>query len=86
MKAFSHLREELERRKQAGTATRLCELSSAQGAEVQWGEKRCIQLSSNNYLGLASHPRLKAAASEAVEQWGGGNGLGPNDCGNVYFA
>jgi len=36
--------------------------------------KEVINLSSNNYLGLANHPRLKKAAIEAVEKYGVGAG------------
>lgn len=38
------------------------------------GKPDVINLSSNNYLGLANHPKLKAAAIAAVEQWGAGAG------------
>jgi glycine C-acetyltransferase len=36
--------------------------------------KRVINLSSNNYLGLTTHPRLKEAMIRATEQWGAGSG------------
>lgn len=38
------------------------------------GRTNVINLSSNNYLGLANHPKLKEAAIRAVEQWGAGAG------------
>ena len=38
------------------------------------GRPNIINLSSNNYLGLANHPKLKAAATKAVEEWGAGAG------------
>ena len=38
------------------------------------GKTDVINLSSNNYLGLANHPNLKAAAIAAVEKWGAGAG------------
>jgi glycine C-acetyltransferase len=38
------------------------------------GRPNVVNLSSNNYLGLANHPRLKEAAIRAVEQWGAGAG------------
>lgn len=38
------------------------------------GKENVINLSSNNYLGLANHPKLKEAAIAAVEQWGAGAG------------
>jgi len=49
-------------------------LSSAQAAEVVVDGKALINLSSNNYLGLATHPRLKEAAIRAVQEFGAGSG------------
>jgi len=49
------------------------ELKSVNGAPAEWVEimgKRLFNLSSNNYLGIAAHPLLKAAASQAVQQLG----------------
>jgi len=36
--------------------------------------QKTVNLSSNNYLGLANHPRVKQAAMEAVEKYGAGTG------------
>src|SRR6186997_3611477 len=49
-------------------------MSSAQGPIVSVDEKRLISLSSNDYLGLTHHPRLKAAALAAVQEFGVGSG------------
>jgi glycine C-acetyltransferase len=38
------------------------------------GRPNIVNLSSNNYLGLANHPKLKQAAIQAVEEWGAGAG------------
>ena len=38
------------------------------------GKSDVINLSSNNYLGLANHPKLKEASTQAVEKWGAGAG------------
>lgn len=49
-------------------------LDSAAGGRVTMDGKDVINLSSNNYLGLANHPKVVAAALEAVERWGVGAG------------
>jgi glycine C-acetyltransferase len=49
-------------------------MSSAQGPIVSLDERRVISLSSNDYLGLSHHPRMRAAALEAVRQFGAGSG------------
>jgi 8-amino-7-oxononanoate synthase len=50
------------------------EIGSGVDAEVTVDGRRMIMLGSNNYLGLASHPRVKAAAVRAVETYGAGTG------------
>ncbi len=49
-------------------------MSSAQGPIVSIDDRRVISLSSNDYLGLTHHPRLKAAALDAVREFGVGSG------------
>jgi glycine C-acetyltransferase len=49
-------------------------MSSAQGPVVSLEGQRVISLSSNDYLGLSHHPRMKRAAIEAVERFGAGSG------------
>ena len=49
-------------------------MSSAQGPIVSLDDRRVISLSSNDYLGLSHHPRMKRAAIEAVKQFGTGSG------------
>ena len=49
-------------------------LNSRQGVEVIIDGKPCINFSSNNYLGLTSHPQLIAAAKKAIDDYGVGTG------------
>jgi len=65
---------ELAALEEAGLRRRLRALASASGAEVELDGRRVLLLSSNNYLGLATHPALRAAAAAAVERWGCGAG------------
>lgn len=41
------------------------------------GERRMIMLASNNYLGLASHPKVIEAACQAAAMYGAGSGSSP---------
>lgn len=74
MKEFTYLQDELETMKQQGTHQTLKEIDSKQSSTVTLNEQPVIQLSSNNYLGLTSHPRLMKAAKEAIDQFGAGTG------------
>lgn len=49
-------------------------LNSPAGGRVMMGGKEVVNLSSNNYLGLANHPKVVAAAHEAIDRWGVGAG------------
>src|SRR4029079_6765848 len=49
-------------------------MSSAQGPIVSVDGRRVVSLSSNDYLGLTHHPRLREAALAAVRDFGGGSG------------
>jgi glycine C-acetyltransferase len=49
-------------------------MSSAQGPIVSIDDRRVISLSSNDYLGLTHHPRLREAALAAVRDFGVGSG------------
>jgi glycine C-acetyltransferase len=49
-------------------------MSSAQGPVVSVDDERVISLSSNDYLGLTHHPRLREAALQAVREFGVGSG------------
>ena len=68
------LAEELAAKKARHLCREMHEIDSAQAAHVTVGGVEKLLLASNNYLGLADHPRLKRAAQEAVERYGCGSG------------
>ncbi|MGQ9648997.1 MAG: 8-amino-7-oxononanoate synthase [Phycisphaerae bacterium] len=49
-------------------------LESGQGAYVTVAGRRLVNLASNDYLGLAAHPRVLRAVKEAIDRWGWGAG------------
>lgn len=60
------LQEQLERLEESGRLRTLQPVEGAQQPVLRRGDKRLINLSSNNYLGLADHPVLKEAAARAA--------------------
>ena len=66
------LEGELQALREAGTYKVERELQGPQGAEVEVDGREVVMLTSNNYLGLADHPRIREAAREALERWGYG--------------
>jgi len=68
------LNEQLDSLRQQNLYKPLVELQSPQGGRIVVDGRKVINLSSNNYLGLANHPKLKEAAIRAVEEWGAGAG------------
>jgi glycine C-acetyltransferase len=66
------IQDELDNLKDGGLYNRIRALSSPQGAWLVVDGKRVLNFCSNNYLGLANHPKLKRAALEAVEAYGVG--------------
>jgi len=71
---LAYLTEQLEELKRTGSFFRLRELESACEPVCKVDGREVINLASNNYLGLANHPKLKEAALEAVRRFGAGTG------------
>jgi len=71
---LAYLHDQLEEWKRDGVYQRLRILQSASEAESRFDGKEVINLASNNYLGLTTHPKLREAAIEAVKQFGVGSG------------
>jgi glycine C-acetyltransferase len=71
---LAHLTEQLNSFRAAGTFFKLRVLEDQQAAVCTYDGKRVINLASNNYLGLANHPRLVEAAIEATKKYGVGSG------------
>jgi len=63
---------ELQNLKDSGLYNRIRTLSSPQGAWLVVDGKRVLNFCSNNYLGLANHPRIVQAARESIEKYGVG--------------
>lgn len=77
------LKDKIQELKDQGVYRKLPVLQGASGPEVLLNGKNVINLSSNNYLGFANHPRLKAAAIAAVEKYGAGSGAVRTIIGNM---
>src|ERR1035437_9883683 len=69
-----YLHEQLEQWRVEGTYQRLRILETASAAEARFDGKQVINLASNNYLGLTTHPKLREAALEAIRKFGVGSG------------
>jgi len=71
---LAYLGEQIESWKKAGTYQRLRVLESASAAEARFDGRDVINLASNNYLGLTTHPKLAEAALQATRTYGVGSG------------
>ena len=71
---LSFLREQIDEMQAKGLHSRLRVLEGEQLPIADFDGKEVINLSSNNYLGLATHKALRRAAIEAIRRWGVGAG------------
>jgi glycine C-acetyltransferase len=71
---LSYLGDQIEELKRKGTYFRLRVLEDEQAPICTFDGKQVINLASNNYLGLTTHPNLREAALEATRKYGVGSG------------
>jgi glycine C-acetyltransferase len=71
---LSYLTEQLNDLKAKGTYFKLRVLEDEQAPLCTFDGKKVINLASNNYLGLTTHPKLREAALEATRKYGVGSG------------
>ena len=81
--ALHYLEEKIEQLKEEGIYRTLPISQGPCEAELYLNGKKVINLSSNNYLGLANHPRVKQASIKAVEKYGVGAGAVRTIVGNM---
>lgn len=82
MKIFDEYQEKLAARKAMGLYRQRRELESPQGARVTVDGRELLNFCSNDYLGLANHPALIAAAQAGAARWGVGSGAAHLVCGH----
>lgn len=75
--------EELAELEQGHLRRDLRRIESPQGTVVRWKERDLLNFSSNDYLGLATDDRIKAALIEGVERFGAGSGASRLVCGSL---
>ncbi len=73
-KKLAWVEEELQALRDAGLYNNIRTLGSPQGAWLVVDGKKVLNFCSNNYLGLANHPKIAAAAKAAIDKMGVGPG------------
>ena len=71
---LQYLSDELQKLREQKLYQKLRVLETEQRAAARFDSREVINLSSNNYLGLTTHPKLKQRALEAIEKFGCGSG------------
>jgi len=80
---LSYLKEKIEDLKKDGVYRKLPVLEGPNDAEIILNGRNVINLSSNNYLGFANHPKIKEASIKAIEKYGVGAGAVRTIVGNM---
>src|SRR5437867_12805400 len=81
--AAGFIEDDLQSLKRASLYRRLRLIEGEQGPVVTVDGEKVLNFSSNNYLGLANHPALCAAAKEAIDRYGCGSGATRLNLGNM---
>jgi glycine C-acetyltransferase len=80
---LQYLRDELEKLRDQKLYQKLRVLETEQAPVARFDGREVINLSSNNYLGLTTHARLKERALEAIAKFGVGSGAVRTICGTM---
>jgi glycine C-acetyltransferase/8-amino-7-oxononanoate synthase len=80
---MTDIERRLEELRESGLHRRLRLIEGAQGPRVLLDGRSVLLLCSNDYLGLAGHPRVRGAAAEAALRWGAGAGASRLISGNM---
>ncbi|HET7484895.1 MAG TPA: 8-amino-7-oxononanoate synthase [Solirubrobacterales bacterium] len=80
---MTDIADRLEELRDRGLRRRLRLIGGPQGPRVTLDGRTVLLLCSNNYLGLADHPRVRGAAAEAAMRWGAGAGASRLISGNM---
>jgi len=82
---LSYLGAAMDDLRQRGTHFKLRVLESEQAPECTFDGKHVINIASNNYLGLTTHPKLREAALNAIKKYGVGSGAVRTVCGTMQI-
>ena len=80
---MTEIAERLEELRDRGLYRRLRLVGGPQGPRVTLDGNQVLLLCSNDYLGLANHPKVRGAAAEAAMRWGAGAGASRLISGNM---
>ncbi|MBA2507061.1 MAG: 8-amino-7-oxononanoate synthase [Thermoleophilaceae bacterium] len=80
---MNEIEDRLEELRRSGLYRKLRMVSGPQGPRVLLNGKPVLLLCSNNYLGLADHPRVRQSAADAAMRWGVGAGASRLVSGNM---
>lgn len=85
-KLQKHIANQLAQIREAGTYKSERVITTPQGTTVRVSDgKKVLNLCANNYLGLAQHPAVAAAAREAIDRWGYGMASVRFICGTQFI-